>query len=282
MVGTVISKKYSTYSILGDGVIYNASIRGTLKFKGHVYVGDEVSFTDSNYIIESVFPRHSLLKRPEISNVDQIVLVFSLVEPDFSYFLAFKYLTYANYNEIPAVIVLSKSDKDDKQVGEIKEIFSKLNIPIYVTSSKTSEGIEEVKTLLKGKKSVLVGQSGVGKSSLLNAINFDYDREVGEYSEALGRGKHKTKEVVLLPFENGYIADTPGFSSLDLNLSKLEIAHYFPGFEKFYLSCFYSNCLHQKEKDCKILLAVKEGNIPSIAYENYLKLLSEGDKCWYG
>ena len=278
MVGTVISKKYSTYSILSDGVIYNASIRGTLKFRGHVYVGDEVFFTETNYIIEGVIPRHSLLKRPEISNIDQIVLVFSLVEPDFSYFLAFKYLTYANYNEVPAVIVLSKSDKDDKQVNEIKGVFNKLNIPVYVTSSKTKEGIEEVKQLFKGKKSVLVGQSGVGKSSLLNAINFDYDREVGEYSEALGRGKHKTKEVVLLPFENGFIADTPGFSSLDLNLTKLEIAHYFPGFEKRYLECFYSNCLHQKEKDCKILLAVQEGNIPSIAYENYLKLLSEGDK----
>lgn len=278
MIGTVISKKYSTYSVLSDGVIYNTSIRGTLKFKGRVYVGDEVIFTEKNYIIEDVLTRHSLLKRPEISNVDQIVLVFSLVEPDFSYFLAFKYLTYANYNEIPAVIVLSKSDKDDKKVEEIKSIFNKLNIKVYVTSSKTKEGIEEVKELFKDKKSVLVGQSGVGKSSLLNAIDFDYSREVGEYSEALGRGKHKTKEVVLLPFDSGYIADTPGFSSLDLNLSKLEIAHYFPGFEEKYLSCFYSNCLHLKEKDCKILLAVQEGNIPSIAYENYLKLLNEGDK----
>ena len=278
MIGTVISKKYSTYSILSDGVIYNASIRGTLKFKGRVYVGDEVYFTDNNYIIEDVFSRHSLLKRPEISNVDQIVLVFSLVEPDFSYFLAFKYLTYANYNEIPAVIVLSKSDKDDKQVKEIKDVFNKLNIKVFVTSSKTKEGIDEVKALFKGKKSVLVGQSGVGKSSLLNAISFNYDREVGEYSEALGRGKHKTKEVVLLPFENGFIADTPGFSSLDLDLTKLEVAHYFPGFTELYLSCYYSNCLHQKEKDCKILLAVKEGIIPSIAYENYLKLLAEGEK----
>lgn len=278
MVGTVISKKYSTYSVLSDGVIYNASIRGTLKFRGHVYVGDEVIFSDTYYIIEAVLPRHSLLKRPEISNIDQIVLVFSIKEPDFSYFLAFKYLTYANYNEIPAVIVLSKSDKEDKDISEIKEVFSKLNIPLLVTSSKTKEGIEEVKELLKDKKSVLVGQSGVGKSSLLNAIDFDYDREIGEYSEALGRGKHKTKEVILLPFGNGYIADTPGFSSLDLNLSKLEIAHYFPGFTERYLSCFYSNCLHQKEKDCKILLAVKEGNIPSIAYENYLKLLLEGEK----
>ena len=278
MVGTVISKKYSTYSILSDGVIYNASIRGTLKFKDHVYVGDEVIFTESNYIIESILPRHSFLKRPEISNIDQIVLVFSIKEPDFSYFLAVKYLTYANYNEIPAVIVLSKSDKEDSSVSEIKKVFSKLNIPLLITSSKTKEGIEEIKELLKNKKSVLVGQSGVGKSSLLNAIDFDYAREVGEYSEALGRGKHKTKEVVLLPFENGFIADTPGFSSLDLNLSKLEIAHYFPGFNEKYLSCFYSNCLHQKEKDCKILQEVKEGNIPSIAYENYLKLLLEGEK----
>ena len=278
MLGTVISKKYSMYSVISNGVIYNCSIRGTLKFKGRVYVGDEVYFTDTNYIIEDVIDRHSLLKRPEISNIDQIVLVFSLVEPDFSYFLAFKYLTYANYNQIPAVIVLSKSDKDDKQVNEIKDVFNKLNIPVYVTSSKTKDGIDEVKSLLKDKKSVLVGQSGVGKSSLLNAIDFDYAREVGEYSEALGRGKHQTKEVVLLPFGNGFIADTPGFSSLDLELTKLEIAHYFPGFTDRYLSCFYSNCLHQKEKDCKILLAVKEGNIPSIAYENYLKLLAEGEK----
>ena len=120
-----------------------------------------------------------------------------------------------------------------------------------------------------------MGQSGVGKSSLLNAIDPNFTREIGEYSEALGRGKHKTKEVVLLPYLNGYIADTPGFSSLELNLSKLEIAHYFPGFKDLYLSCFYSNCLHLNEKECKVTEAVKEGNIPSIAYESYIKLLSE-------
>ena len=278
MVGTVISKKYGTYSILSDGTIYNATIRGSLKLKDHIYVGDEVYFTDDNYIIEKLLERKSLLKRPAISNIDQIVLVFSLVEPDFSYFLAFKYLTYANYNEVPAVIVLSKSDKDeDNKANEIKEVFNKLNIPIYICSAKSLEGIKEIRELLKNKKSVLVGQSGVGKSSLLNAIDPDYTRDVGEYSKALGRGKHKTKEVVLLPFAQGFIADTPGFSSLDLNLTKLEIAHYFPGFNERYLSCFYSNCLHQKEKDCKIIEAINEGIIPSIAYDNYLKLLQEGD-----
>ena len=278
MIGTVILKKYGNYIVNVDGVLYNASIRGTLKLKDHVYVGDEVVLSDSNYIIENVLDRKSLLKRPQISNIDQIVLVFSLVEPDFSYFLAFKYLTYANYNEVPAIIVLSKGDKaNDKLYEEIKATFNKLNVPVYLTSSKTLEGIKEIRDLFKDKKSVLVGQSGVGKSSLLNAINPDYEREVGEYSLALGRGKHKTKEIILLPYSGGYIADTPGFSSLDLELTKLEIAHYFPGFKDLYLSCFYSNCLHIKEKECKILKAVSEGIIPSIAYENYLKLLQEGE-----
>ena len=279
MIGYVVSKKYGQYIVEADGVFYNAMVRGTLKLKDRVYVGDQVLLSDDNYVIYEILERKSLLKRPQISNVEQMVLVFSLVEPEFSYYLAFKYLTYANYNEVPALIVLSKADKADaSKIEEIKQVFSKLDIPVYVTSSKKQEGIEEVRNLFKEKISVLVGQSGVGKSSLLNAIDPNYTREIGEYSEALGRGKHQTKEVVLLPYAGGYIADTPGFSSLDLNLSKLEIAHYFPGFKDLYLNCFYSNCLHQNEKECKVKEAVKEGIIPSIAYENYIKLLSEEDE----
>ncbi len=278
MIGYVVSKKYGQYIVEVDGVFYNAMIRGTLKLKDRVYVGDQVLLSDDNYVIYEVLERKSLLKRPQISNVEQMVLVFSLVEPEFSYYLAFKYLTYANFNEVPALIVLSKADKaDSSKIEEIKQVFGKLNIPVYVTSSKKQEGIDEVKNLFKEKISVLVGQSGVGKSSLLNAIDPHYTREIGEYSQALGRGKHQTKEVVLLPYMSGYIADTPGFSSLELNLSKLEIAHYFPGFKDLYLNCFYSNCLHQNEKECKVKEAVSEGNIPSIAYESYIKLLSEED-----
>ena len=278
MIGYVVSKKYGQYVVDVDGVLYNSLIRGSLKIKDHIYVGDKVRLSDDNFVISEVIDRRNILKRPQISNIDQMVIVFSLVEPDFSYYLAFKYLTYANYNEVPAVIVLSKKDKcDDSKINAIKSTFTQMNIPLYITSSKSKEGIDEVKNLFKNKISVLVGQSGVGKSSLLNAIDPNYTREIGEYSEALGRGKHKTKEVVLLPYLGGYIADTPGFSSLDLNLSKLEIAHYFPTFKELYTSCFYSNCLHQNEKECKIKRAVEEGNIPSIAYENYIKLLSEED-----
>lgn len=276
MNGYVVSKKYGQYVVDVEGVLYNSMVRGSLKLRDHVYVGDKVVITDDNYVITSLIERNSLLKRPQISNVEQMVLVFSLVEPDFSYYLAFKYLTYANYNEIPALIVLSKADKSDlQQIEEIKATFAKLNVLVYVTSSKKNQGIDEVKALFKNKISVLVGQSGVGKSSLLNAIDPSFTRDIGEYSNALGRGKHQTKEVVLLPYLGGYIADTPGFSSLELGLSKLEIAHYFPGFIDRYINCFYSNCLHINEKDCKVKEAVKEGNIPSIAYDSYIKLLNE-------
>ena len=202
--------------------------------------------------------------------------MFSLKEPDFSYYLAFKYLTYANFNNVKASIVLSKSDKsENKEIEEIKKIFNLLNIDVYVTSSKKLEGIDEIKDIFKDKITVLMGQSGVGKSSLLNAIDSNYSRDIGEYSVALGRGKHQTKETILLPYNNGYIADTPGFSSLELRLSKLQIAQSFPVFNVEHVNCRYSNCLHISEPDCAIKKLIEEGKIPLIAYQSYLKLLEE-------
>ena len=278
MEGTIVSIKYGVYVVNCDNVLYNTSPRGLLKYKGKLYVGDRVVIDDNNYLILDTLDRKSLLKRPPISNVDQILLIFSLKEPDFSYYLAFKYLTYANYNGIKASLVLTKSDKsNEKEIQEIKDVFEKMNISVYVTSSIDKIGVEEIKNLFKDKITVLIGQSGVGKSSLLNVIDESYEREVGEYSLALGRGKHKTKEVILLPYQNGYIADTPGFSSLELDMTKLEVAQHFPSFEKEALECFYSNCLHISEKNCKIKEAVTRGDIPSVAYENYLKLFEEVD-----
>ena len=279
MEGIIVSIKYGMYSVESDGVIYNTSPRGLLKYRGKLYVGDKVIVDDENYIILDVLERKSLLKRPPISNIDQILLIFSLKEPEFSYYLAFKYLTYANYNGVKASLVLTKSDKsDDSQIEEIKSIFNKIGVDVYVTSSSNGNGVDEIKALFKDKITVLIGQSGVGKSSLLNAIDQDFSREIGEYSEALGRGKHQTKEVILLPYQGGYIADTPGFSSLELDMNKLEIAQHFPSFEHDALECFYSNCLHISEKNCKIKDRVNSGDIPSIAYESYLKLLEEVEK----
>ena len=279
MEGIIVSIKYGVYVVNVDGVLYNTSPRGLLKFKDKLYVGDKVVLDDSSYVIIDVFDRKSVLKRPSISNIDQMLLIFSLKEPELSYYLAIKYLTYANFNGLKASLVLTKADKSDKdEIDSIKSVFEKIGIPVYVTSSKSGSGIDEIKSLFKNKISVLVGQSGVGKSSLLNAIDESYVREIGDYSLALGRGKHKTKEVVLLPYQDGYIADTPGFSSLELEMNKLEVAQFFPSFEKDALECFYSNCLHISEKNCKIKEKVNSGEIPSIAYECYLKLLEEVEK----
>ena len=120
-----------------------------------------------------------------------------------------------------------------------------------------------------------MGQTGAGKSSLLNAINANYEREIGEYSKALGRGKHKTKEVILLPYNNGFIGDTPGFSSLELDIFKEDLTHYFPGYEELYLDCYFSDCLHQNEKECSVKKNIENGHLSKEAYETYLKLLSE-------
>ena len=279
MEGIIVSIKYGVYVVNCDDVLYNTSPKGSLKFKNKLYVGDKVVLDEESFVIVDRLERTSLLKRPQISNVDQILLIFSLKEPEFSYYLAFKYLTYANYNDIKASLVLTKSDKsNEEEINNIKSVFEKIGIKTYVTSSSNKKGIEEIRSIFKGKITVLIGQSGVGKSSLINSIDESYQRDIGEYSIALGRGKHQTKEVILLPYQGGYIADTPGFSSLELEMNKLDVAHYFPSFKDDALECFYSNCLHISEKNCKIKARVDNGDIPSIAYENYLKLLEEVER----
>ena len=150
-----------------------------------------------------------------------------------------------------------------------------MNIELFIISNKTKEGLEDIKHLFRDEITCLIGQTGVGKSSLINSIDPEFNRNIGEYSLALGRGKHETKEVVLLPYEGGYIADTPGFSSLDLELFKEDLAAFFPGFTSLYTECYFSNCLHISEKKCKVKEAIESGDIPQIAYECYLKLSSE-------
>ena len=274
MRGQIISSSCGIFKILTDKGEFEGKARGALKNKfGRLFVGDFVEFNEVDYVIENIEERKSLLKRPPISNIDQIVIILSYVKPEFSYELVFKYLTYANMNNIRASLVVTKVDlcENKADLDDIKDTFETLGIKTYFVCNKTGDGLKGVKEIFKDKISCLIGQSGVGKSSLLNAINGTYKRNIGEYSKALGRGKHETKEVVLLPFEGGYIADTPGFSSLELDLYKEDLAQYFPGFED-YNKCFFSNCLHVSEKKCAIIDKVDLGLIPKKAYETYLSL----------
>ena len=278
MKGLIVAITCGTYAVKADGVIYNTKPRGVFRNQGvKPLVGDIVEFNPDDLVIETIYPRSSALKRPLIANISQIILVFSLKEPEFSYLLAFKYLTYANMHSIKAKLVLTKIDKNDDKVliKEIKETFSSIGIETYFISNKTGEGLDGVKALFKDEVSCIMGQTGVGKSSLINAIDHNYERQIGEYSMALGRGKHQTKEVVLLPYQGGYIADTPGFSSLELNLYKEDIAAFYPGFNSLYNKCYFANCLHLSENRCAIKEKVEQGEISSLAYECYKKLSEE-------
>ena len=278
MKGLIVALSCGVYSVSSEGIIYNLTARGVFRNQGvKPMVGDDVEFNPETMVIETIYPRSSALKRPPIANISQIILVFSLKEPEFSYILAFKYLTYANMYDIKAKLVLTKIDKnvDEALVKDIKEVFSSVGVETYFVSNKTKEGLEEVKTLFANEISCVMGQTGVGKSSLINAIDVNYEREIGEYSFALGRGKHRTKEVVLLPYQGGYIADTPGFSSLDLNLFKEDLAAFFPAFNHLYNKCYYTDCLHVSESKCAVKEQLAEGNISQKAYDCYLKLLDE-------
>ena len=278
MKGLIVALTCGTYAVDCDGVIYHTKPRGVFRNQGvKPLVGDIVEINPDEMIIETIYPRSSALKRPSIANISQIILVFSLKEPDFSYLLAFKYLTYANMHNIKANLVITKIDKnhDEALINEIKNVFSSVGVNTYFISNKTKEGLEEVKALFKGEVTCIMGQTGVGKSSLINAIDANYEREIGEYSMALGRGKHQTKEVVLLPYQGGYIADTPGFSSLELNLFKEDLAAFYPGFYSLYNKCYFANCLHLSENRCVVKEKVMQGEISSLAYNCYKKLSEE-------
>ena len=278
MKGLIVAITCGLYAIEAEGVIYKCKPRGIFRNQGiKPVVGDNIEFDPNELVIENVCPRSSSLKRPLIANISQIILVFSLKEPDFSYLLAFKYLTYANMHNIKAKLVITKIDKehDEKLINEIKETFKSINIETYFISNKTKEGLEEVKALFKDEVSCIMGQTGVGKSSLINAIDSNYERAIGEYSMALGRGKHQTKEVILLPYQGGYIADTPGFSSLELNLYKEDLAAFYSGFTNLYNKCYFADCLHLSENRCLVKEKVHNGEISNLAYECYKKLSEE-------
>ena len=278
MRGRITRGNGKTYTVVSDGISYNVSLLGILKKnKESVAIGDYVEFDENNFVIKKVVDRHSLIKRPRIANVDQLLILHSLIEPEFDLDLVLRYITYANMNDIKASIVVTKVDKGifNEEINHIKQLFNKLGFKTYFISNKSKEGIDELLKDLKYQTIALVGQSGVGKSSLLNAINLDYKRIEGEYSVSRGRGKHQTTETILLPFNEGYIADTPGFSDIELNLTKEDLAKFYPGCYKRNALCHFSNCLHLTEPRCAIKKAVEVGEIDKEIYNYYVKLLNE-------
>ncbi len=278
MKGLVISIASNLYSVLSEGCVYSLLPRGLFKKKQiKPVVGDKVIFDEIKLIITDILERKSYLKRPQIANISQILIIQSITEPEFSFPLFLKYILLAKDINIPVKIIITKMDKpfDTKILDAVKNICSSLQIKLYFSSLNENEDKSDIKNIFKDNISCLIGQSGVGKSSLLNMIDPNFKRREGEYSIALGRGKHETKEVILLPYNNGFVADTPGFSSLYLDMDKEKLANLFFNLFEVENTCKFSNCSHIHEVDCEIKRMVKEEKIPVLLYNAYVKIYND-------
>lgn len=246
-------------------------------------VGDEVVFQaeheDEGYILE-VKARKNELIRPPIANVDQAILVFSAVEPDFSPALLDRFLVLVEFNRIRPIICITKMDLVNEDEGEkihqYKKDYEQAGYTVLLTSSETETGFEQLIPLLEGEISVFAGQSGVGKSSLLNVIRPDLNLKTDDISTHLGRGKHTTRHVELIKLGEGLVADTPGFSSLEFTDVEVDdLSFCFPELERASEQCKFRGCQHVQEPKCAVKTAVEDGEIPLYRYENYKLFLQE-------
>ncbi len=274
--GKIVKLISNDYTVLKDNERFICKPRGKFRKDGvKPAVGDDVVFDAQSLVINEVLKRKNQLVRPNVKNVDQVIIIMSLKEPEFSTNLLDKLLATIEFNNIDIVICITKKDlvskEEFKRLNEIINYYKKIGYKLFF-----NDEIEKIKKIFNNKISVFTGQTGAGKSTLLNMIDSSLDLKTGEISKALGRGKHTTRHVELLEIEGGLVADTPGFSSLDFtDMSKSDIRDSFVDFNKYRYECEYSDCMHLEEKKCAIKEKVKQGEILKTRYENYIKFIKE-------
>lgn len=278
--GQIIKALAGFYYVKSQGQVYQCRARGKFRKDSlKPLVGDYCEFSIENqtegYIL-SLLPRKNSLIRPPICNVDQALLVFSAKEPDMNLLLLDRFLILIEHLQIQPIICISKMDLvDSSLIYHQMKPYEDAGYQVLYVSSKQEQGIEAVKSIFKDKVTVVTGQSGVGKSSLLNALDIHLQIDTNEISKALGRGKHTTRHVELIEMYGGYVADTPGFSSLELNIEPVDLAISYHDFHEFSKQCKFRGCLHESEPHCAVKNAVEQGEISSQRYEHYLMFLKE-------
>ena len=301
LLGLVLKSTGSWYEVLADGVRYQCRIRGKLRLKGvrstnPVVVGDWVKFEadeQGGYVISAIEPRHNyiirrasnLAKESHIiaANIDQALLVVTLFSPETALEFVDRFLVTCEAYKVPVTILLAKIDlarQHPEAVEEFYSIYQKAGYKIVEVSATEGEGIETVRELLRGKTTLLSGNSGVGKSTLVAAVEQGLDIKTGEISQSHHKGKHTTTFSTMYPLaEGGYIIDTPGIKGFGLiDIDDAELAHYFPEMMRYLPDCRFYNCSHTHEPGCAVVEAVKSGEIAYPRYESYLKIMDEDDK----
>lgn len=280
--GIVIRIHSNYYYVEFNDTLWECMLRNKLKKEGiEPKVGDKVNIDqlnneNSTAVITAIFPRNNELNKPNIANIDQIIIVTSTYDPNFSPLVLDKFIVLAESYNITPLICVNKSDHLDSELKDfIDELYKSLDYQLIYTSAKTKEGIDKLKHCMLDKISVLTGVSGAGKSSLLNCIDPDLNLETGEVSKNIGTGKHTTRHVSLQRIfyegKHALIADTPGFSYIEFNnINSLELAWYFKEFTPFIPECSMSGCIHLYEPGCK----VKENiDLEGSRYNNYINIL---------
>lgn len=273
--GMIVKNISDTYTVKESKNLYECKARGKFRNSGLTpLVGDIVEFDpEQNYILD-IMERKNELARPSVSNIDVALIISSVKKPDLSLYLLDKQITSVSLENIEPVLCFTKLDllsrKELKEIKKIMKYYKKLGYAVF-----TNWQIKKILKYLKGKTVVLTGQTGAGKSSLLNLISPSLNLKTGEISEALGRGKHTTRHTEFFLVKDVLIADTPGFSSLDINKhTKEEIRDTFLEFKKY--TCEFKNCMHDKEQNCAVREACEKGEIMKSRYENYCNFIRGG------
>lgn len=274
MNGKIIKNISNDYTVLSNGKEYVCKASGKFrKLNITPLVGDNVIFDDKNNYIKEILPRKNFLVRPPISNIDQAYIITSVKEPDFSSNLLDKLINIVEYNNIEPIIIFTKLDllEEQEEIRKYISYYKKIGYKVFLNTE-----IDSILKSFDNKISVFTGQSGAGKSTLLNKLNANLNIKTAPISKALGRGKHTTRHTELILINKGYVADTPGFSSISLiEMTKEDIRDNFIEFNDYKDGCKYRDCMHIKENQCNIKNKVKDKIIIESRYENYLKFIDE-------
>ena len=285
MQGKIIKGIAGFYYIYAeDHEIYECKAKGIFrKDNQKPLVGDNVEIEvldiqEKEGSVTAILPRRNSLIRPAVANVDQAFVIFAMENPKPNFMLLDRFLIMMEKQDIPAVVCFNKKDlADSSELEFLYETYTGCGYQVILSSTFQGDGLDEIRQVLKGKTTVVAGPSGVGKSSITNALQENVKMETGEISKKLKRGKHTTRHSQVIPVgEDTYLMDTPGFSSLYLtDMEEQELKDYFPEFRKYEGQCRFQGCRHIHEPGCAVKEALEEGKIHKIRYHNYIEMYEE-------